>query len=402
MSKRATRNSKKPAPNPVSVSTARTKPKQTKVRGKAPAPAPAKVEEEDLSKLSEGSDAERSDSSADLSSVASPLVKKKAAAGTPGSGASSRRYNPLRTNSAGLPDAVQIALLEQIESKGGRDQFFLRHKALHCVCEESDESRALFGTADSERRKSVRWKVRHWRDLPKEVYSTAVRQLGVFTWEDRSEEERQAFLHTLQSSAKPTKHTFQSPASSSKKKPPRSTSKRAGHFESDLSFAKPKVVHSSSSSEDKVPPQDIGFSCSKMSSQEIGKTVLMELAPESVARAAGVDFVSKCHVVCLSLSCVRNQFLNHLHTLLDSPPPSEHQEPVAQSVSVQSLFMSQHGRDWDTKKAQGVLWWVGGHDEGSPLRRSGRTRSQDASFCLQVSPSYKHHTRCGSALVGFR
>ena len=126
MSKRATRSTRKPAPNPVSVSTRGTKAKQAKGKGKtpaspapAPAPAPATVEEEDFSDLSEGSAAERSDSSADLSSVASPLVKKKAA--TPGSAASSRHYNPLRTNSAGLPDTVQIALAEGIESRGGRD-----------------------------------------------------------------------------------------------------------------------------------------------------------------------------------------------------------------------------------------------------------------------------------------
>jgi len=65
-------------------------------------------------------------------------------------------------------------------------------------------------------------------------------------------------------------------------------------FESDLSYAQPKAIYSSSSSEDKAPPQDIGFSSSKMSEVDaIGRNALMELAPESVARSAGVDFVSE-------------------------------------------------------------------------------------------------------------
>ena len=336
MSKRATRSTRKPAPNPVSVSTRGTKAKQAKGKGKtpaSPAPAPATVEEEDFSDLSEGSAAERSDSSADLSSVASPLVKKKAA--TPGSAASSRHYNPLRTNSAGLPDTVQIALAEGIESRGGRDLFFQRYQALHSLCEESEESLALFGDAKSERRKQVRWKIRHWRDLDKEGYDKAIRGLSVFTWEDRTEEERQAFLATLLQS--PTKPTFQSPTSSkkkpaiqsptsSKKKPPRSGSKKAaGKFQSDLSYAKPKVVYSSSSSEDKPPPQDIGFSVSKMSSEDTsGKACLMELAPETVARAAGVDFVGKWMP---DLSCsVSSKFVSSYCFIVYSPCPSQHQE----------------------------------------------------------------------------
>jgi len=298
MSRRATRTKSKAPPNPVSVSTRGSKKKPAARQ----TPAPTTVQE-DLSDLSEGSEEKSFDSavSADLSSVASPLVKSKkkgATTSTPGSASSSRCYNTRRTNSAGLHETIQIALAEGIESRGGRDLFFLKHQALSKFCDETQDNLALFGAGGSERRDSVRFKVRHWRDLPKEAYNQAIRQLGVFLWEDRSEAFRQAFLAEEEAKAQlksppSSKKTIQDEelkSPPSKRKTAKPKAKKEKHFASDLSYAQPQVFYSSSLSEGKPP--EIGFSQTGLKMSETDKSVaLLELAPESVARESGVDLV---------------------------------------------------------------------------------------------------------------
>jgi hypothetical protein len=84
-----------------------------------------------------------------------------------------RQRSPYHSNKASLPNHLQRQLLQEIESSGGISE--LSSLTLAKILDSKPD---VYGKSSSNKRRSVRDRVRYWRDLPIDEYYRVATTLG--------------------------------------------------------------------------------------------------------------------------------------------------------------------------------------------------------------------------------